>query len=345
MQLQEIRSALVDVLISEPAQDVFIVAGCLMLAWIARQYVPDYIEWWTGETETNLDDTLYETAEKPLALSLYVLGLYLAVIQISLPADLRFVLVGAIMTLLIGGWSHVAWEYISEITETGRENDDLHWFDEQTAPLLENLAKVIVLAMAAYFLFLAWEINLTAWLASAGIAGVAIGFGAKDLLSNLFGGVFVLIDTPYREGDVIVLDSGERGEVKEIGLRSTRILTPERMEITIPNSTIATAQIVNESTGPAEHTRQRRITTRVGVEYGADLEEVTELLESEVADVDSINSEVDPSIHLVGFGEESLLVRVACQLKNPQHEERCLDQLNRATYAALEDQDLVGPAV
>ena len=64
---------------------------------------------------------------------------------------------------------------------------------------------------------------------------VVIGFAAKDTLSNLFAGIFIMADAPYKEGDYINLDSGERGYVRSIGIRSTRIMTRDDIEITIPN--------------------------------------------------------------------------------------------------------------
>jgi small-conductance mechanosensitive channel len=76
-----------------------------------------------------------------------------------------------------------------------------------------SIARLVVLA-GAIFLFLSlWKINITPLLASAGIAGVAVALAAKETLSNFFGGITVLLDQPYRVGDYIILDSGERGEV------------------------------------------------------------------------------------------------------------------------------------
>ena len=79
----------------------------------------------------------------------------------------------------------------------------------------------------------------------------------KDTLSNLFAGIFIMADAPYKEGDYINLDSGERGYVRSIGIRSTRIMTRDDIEITIPNALIANSKIVNESGGPDEKERVR----------------------------------------------------------------------------------------
>ena len=120
----------------------------------------------------------------------------------------------------------------------------------QTLPLFMNLASLLVIVAAVYFIFSAWHIDMTAWLASAGIVGIAVGFAAKDTLANLFAGVLILADAPYKIGDFIVLESGERGEVTHIGIRSTRILTRDDIEITVPNSIMGNTKVINESGGP-----------------------------------------------------------------------------------------------
>jgi len=77
--------------------------------------------------------------------------------------------------------------------------------------------------------------------------GIAGSFAAKDSLANLFGGIFIIRDAPYKIGDFIILDSGERGRVVKIGLRSTRLLTRDDVEVTLPNLYIANSKVVNES--------------------------------------------------------------------------------------------------
>ena len=84
-----------------------------------------------------------------------------------------------------------------------------------------------------------------------------------------------MADSPYKEGDYINLDTGERGYVKNIGIRSTRIMTRDDIEITIPNSVIATTKIVNESGGPHE---KERVRVDVDIAYGSDLEKAKNIL-------------------------------------------------------------------
>ena len=139
-------------------------------------------------------------------------------------------------------------------------------------PLFDNIGKIIIFLATVYFVMISWGVNPVGWLASAGVLGVVLGLAAKDTLANLFSGIFIMMDSPYKEGDYINLDTGERGYVKSVGIRSTRIMTRDDIEITIPNSVIANAKIVNESGGPYENERVR---LSVGVAYGSDIDLVS----------------------------------------------------------------------
>jgi len=114
------------------------------------------------------------------------------------------------------------------------EDDRYHLFQSRTVPLYEMGIKLFLLSMFIYLFFLVWGINATAWIASAGIIGIAVGFAAKDTLANLIAGVSIVADAPYKLGDYIVLDTGERGMVTNLGIRSTRLLSRDDVEVSIP---------------------------------------------------------------------------------------------------------------
>ena len=144
---------------------------------------------------------------------------------------------------------------------------------------------------------------MTAWLASAGIIGIAIGFAAKDTLANLFSGVFIMADAPYKIGDFVVLDSGERGEITHIGIRSTRLKTRDDIEVTVPNSVMGNTKIINESGGPHE---KFRIRVAVGVAYGSDIDKVREVLMGVALNDEAVCADPEPRVRLRNFGPSSL---------------------------------------
>ena len=210
----------------------------------------------------------------------------------------------------------------------------------QTRPLFQNLAYIVVLIIAVYLIFRSWNVDMTAWLASAGIAGIAIGFAAKDTLANLFSGVFILADGPYKIGDYVVLDSGERGKVTHIGIRSTRLLTRGDVEITIPNAVMGNTRISNESGGPYE---KFRIVVQVGVAYGSDIDQVKAIL-MDVAEKESeVCTEPEPRVRFRSFGNSSLDVELLCWVESPEVRGRVLDALNTIIYKRFNAENIEIP--
>jgi len=207
--------------------------------------------------------------------------------------------------------------------------DRFNVISSQTLPLFENLAILVTIAIAVYFIFSAWNVDMTAWLASAGVIGIAIGFASKDTLANLFSGVFILADAPYKIGDYIVLDSGERGEVTHIGIRSTRILTRDDVEVTIPNSIMGNTRIINESGGP--HTKFR-IRLKVGVAYGSDIEQVKNTLMNIALENSSVCEDPEPRVRFRSFGGSSLDFELLSWVDEPVLRGRVLDALNTEVY-------------
>jgi small-conductance mechanosensitive channel len=204
----------------------------------------------------------------------------------------------------------------------------------QTLPLFDILVKVVVVGGALYFAFLAWDINVTGWLASAGIVGIAVGFAAKDTLANLFAGIFILADAPYKLGDFVLLEDGLRGKVTDIGIRSTRILTRDDIEITVPNALIANSKIVNETGGP--HAKERvRIT--VSVAYGSNVAQVRELLRQCADGVDHVCGEPAPRVRFREMGDSGLIFQLLAWIDEPVLRGRVVDELNTRVYDTLNE--------
>ena len=110
--------------------------------------------------------------------------------------------------------------------------------DANIMRMLSRIVTIIFLFVVLYNASEYFGISLTAVFASAGLVGMAAALAARETISNIFGGISLLLDHPFRMGDYITLDTGERGKVLEVGLRSTRILTRDDIQITVPNSII-----------------------------------------------------------------------------------------------------------
>lgn len=281
-------------------------------------------------TKTTLDDQILELLHKPIFYSILLIGLNISVGLIKIPDTIQYLIVGILKTFAVLIWSAAVLKLITVALQWfSKKEKAFRVVQKQTIPLFDNLGKIFIVIGASYFILLAWDVNITAWLASAGIVGIAIGFAAKDTLANLFAGLFIMVDAPYKIGDFINLGTGERGRVTEIGIRSTRILTRDDIEITIPNSVIANAKIVNESGGPYE---KQRVRVTVGVAYGSDIDKVREVLMDVAISNENVHKDPEPRVRFRKFGESELVFQLLCWIEEPVLRGRVIDQLNTEIY-------------
>jgi len=146
--------------------------------------------------------------------------------------------------------------------------------------LLELVAKYVIWFAAIILILYTFKIDITPFLAGAGIAGLAIALAAQDIISNFFGGAIITVDKLNKVNDRIKVDTYV-GDVVSIGPRSTRIKTLDYQIVTIPNNKVTTSVIVNY----ALPDQKLRIAIPVSVAYGSDVNIVRKILLEIVHDV------------------------------------------------------------
>lgn len=322
-------------------KSLVIIVLSIFAAWALQLFVRRVIRKLAQHTPTNIDDQIITLIHRPIFWTVMLFGFYIAAQVAGLSEQIINVLHSTVLSILIFLWMMFALRVSRIIVHAiSRHGTETSVIRPQTMPLFTNLAAVIVIALAVYFIFHSWHIDMTAWLASAGIAGIAIGFAAKDTLANLFSGVFILADSPYKLGDYVVLDNNERGKITHIGIRSTRLLTRDDVEVTVPNSIMGNSKIINESGGP--HTKYR-IRVKVGVAYGSDIDEVEKIL-MKVADSESeVCSSPEPRVRFRTFGASSLDFELLCWVTEPEHRGRVVHHLNSAVYKAFNKEGIEIP--
>jgi len=312
-----------------------------LLSLLATLLVAKLVDWvltrwvlrWTRRTKTKLDERIVELLHRPVQVTIVIVGLGLATPLLALPEHLQTVTLSLLWTVAILVWTGFALRFVPLVLEALSHWEERYRVVEpRTLALFQNLSTVLLFGLGIYFLFLVWNIDVTAWLASAGIIGIAVGFAAKDTLANLFSGVFILVDAPYKVGDFINLDTGERGRITQVGLRTTRLLTRDDVEITIPNAVIANAKIVNESGGPWQ---KERIRVKVGVAYGSDLAEVRRVLLEAATEHPDVCTEPAPRVRFRAFGDSGLDHELLCWIDEPVLRGRVSDAINTAVYEKL----------
>ena len=293
-----------------------------------------------SKSHSKLDDQIIRMLRPPVFYSILIIAVAIAA-KLIFSESIESVVIPVLETIAVVLWTVLTLRLSRLlIRASSQQVNKFTLIHTQTLPLFENLAMMIIVALSLYFVFFIWNIDMTAWLASAGILGIAIGFASKDTLANLFSGVFILADAPYKIGDFIVLDSGERGEVTHIGIRSTRILTRDDVEVTIPNSIMGNSKIINESGGPH---KKYRIRIKVGVAYGTDIDEVKKILMDVAAEEENVCDDPEPRVRFRQFGASSLDFELLCWIIDPVLRGRVIDILNSTVYKKFQEYEIEIP--
>ncbi|MGC1299845.1 MAG: mechanosensitive ion channel domain-containing protein, partial [Alloacidobacterium sp.] len=164
----------------------------------------------------------------------------------NLLAQLSIIKMLTVVVLVVLAWVLLKWvRGIFDRLE--RHNPRLRFLVRQVEQPLRIAIWFAAILLAAEIL----APSRNAFLAALGSAALAIGLGLQDLIKNLIGGLVVIVDRPFQTGDRVQFGNAW-GEVKQIGLRSTKVLTDEGMLVTIPNADVLTKLIFNANVGVAE---------------------------------------------------------------------------------------------
>lgn len=297
-----------------------------LLRWILTRIVPQL----TSRTRTGVDDEVIRYLRTPVFVSVLLFGASVALALSELREPYPRHALSAIKTLAVLVWVVFASRVAKLVLQAlSRHHERFRFIQPQTLPVLSNVSTAVVFGGAVYFLLLAWDVDVSAWVASAGILGLAASLAARDTLANLFAGLSILADTPFKVGDFIVLESGERGEVTRIGLRSSRILTRDDIEIIVPNSVLANTKIVNEAGGGDP---RHRVRLQVQVAYGSDVDQVRRVLLEVAAAEPKVCHDPEPRVRFRAFADSGLAVELLTWVPEPWMRGQALDAMICAVY-------------
>jgi small-conductance mechanosensitive channel len=319
---------------------VLLLVFYILLAKTADIIIDKAVRRLTKLTKSELDDKIIDLTHRPVFYTVLFIGCMHAVSILNPSGNILFYIRGFLYSLLAVIWC----VYVIRISNILIEKKvvrvvDVTGLGKEVTPLIENVWKVLIIVAALMVILSIWKINIPPLLASAGIAGVAIALAAKDTLANFFGGISIFLDKPYRIGDYIVLEGGERGEVVNIGIRSTRIKTRDDILISIPNSIIASAKIINES-APVPNFRMR---IPASVAYGSDIDKVEKILLDIAGKNENILKTPEPRVRFRTFGESSLNFELLCWAKEPVVRGITNHEINREIYKRFHQEGVVIP--
>jgi MscS family membrane protein len=234
---------------------------------VCAYYLLRRVEKLAARTKSVWDDALIKSARKPLTLILWVAGIAYAggiIYPHSGTAAPRFLLSARDMIIILA----LAWFLLRLISNTAktmltRSGENGHKADRTTVDALSKLGRVSVIVFAGLAILQNLGFSIAGVLAFGGIGGIAVGFAAKDMLANFFGGLTIYLDRPFVVGEWIRSpDKDIEGTVEYIGWRHTRVRAFNKNPIYVPNALFTTIVVEN----PARMTN-RRIKETIGIRY------------------------------------------------------------------------------
>jgi len=317
-----------------------LVLGCItygIIRWLKKK---------ADTTESRLDDIILMAVGTPLVIAVIALSAYIALTRFDIiPESMGGISTGQVINavfILLGAW--IASVFLQNLIRTygvviaEKTETDLN----RLIPILLMMVRYLIWFVVFLLLLAVFHVDITPFLAGAGIAGIALALAAQDILGNFLGSAIIAIDKPFRIGDRVRIDTFF-GDVVSLGPRSTRIKTMDNQIVTIPNSTITQGVVINY----AMPNRSLKIRIPFSVAYGSDMEKVTEILldiAREAAEKTSwVMTDPAPSVYFLEFGESSLNGRLLLWTYYYDYEWDVKDWVNRRIARRFKEEKIEIP--
>ena len=263
------------------------------------------------KTKTKLDDDLINIVEPPLKSFITFLCFYIAFLILNLGSSYNIFASKVLLSIAIVdiSWAFYRAESIFSQTMENFFKKRKSEIGLSFVPFFSKFIKTSVVIIGFILIVQEWGYNIGAIITGLGIGGLAVALAAKDTLANMFGGITIIMDRPFKIGDWVKIGSTE-GIVEDIGFRSTRIRTFEKSLISVPNSVIANTAIENFS-----RRGERRISYKIGVTYSTPkdklkgaVEKIREMLKKHPG----ISKSSTLLVYFTEFADSSLNIFIYC---------------------------------
>ncbi|WP_320827005.1 mechanosensitive ion channel family protein [Reinekea sp.] len=259
------------------------------------------------KTSVHFDNMIVATARKPVRFFIWIFGMLLAadvVKEVSNEAVFDIIEpIREVSFIVLFAWFGVRFIHQGEeaVQRPGVLDNPM---DATTASALGKLMRLSVIITTALVVLQALGFSVSGVLAFGGIGGIAVGFAAKDLLANFFGGLMIYLDQPFKVGDWVRSPDQEiEGTVENIGWRLTRIRTFDKRPLYVPNATFATISLENPS-----RMLRRRIKETIGIRYDDALkvEQIVAEVKQMLIDHEAIDNEYTMIVNVDAFAASSI---------------------------------------
>tara|TARA_B100000886_G_scaffold335950_1_gene293865 strand:- start:870 stop:2003 length:1134 start_codon:yes stop_codon:yes gene_type:complete len=256
--------------------ELFIVVFAVLLAGYLVNLLVDRFSLKAKETLTVWDDALIEACRKPIVWLIWILGLNFAagIAAKKIESDWLLIIepVNRLAVIFLGAL------FLNNFIKRAESNLIDPKFtskpmDPTTVRAVARLLRAAILITSFLIAMQLFGYSVSGLLAFGGIGGIAVGFAAKDLLANFFGGLMIYLDRPFAVGDWVRSPDQEiEGTVEDIGWRLTRIRTFDKRPLYIPNCVFANISVENPS-----RMSHRRIFETIGIRY-SDIDKMDQIV-------------------------------------------------------------------
>jgi MscS family membrane protein len=266
-------------------------------------------------TSSDYDEAFIRSIRSQIIMLVLVVSLNFATSRlISISSDIKETLSQVYLALVILILAVIIWKLIDFLAlwyqDLAKKSGKTGEMDAALL-LAQRAGKTLLVIISVIIILGNFGVNVSAMVATLGIGGLAISLAAQDTLSNMVSGIMILLDQPFRIGDSIEIQgltagSNTWGEVVDIGLRSTRILTSDNRMVIVPNLTIGKNQVINYTHPDPRY----RVQIDIGVDISSDLRVVREVITRAVRSVEGVLVDRPIEILFIEYDELKVGLRV-----------------------------------
>ncbi len=290
-------------------------------------------------TETKLDDIVLHALGGPVVLLGVILAVALGRNVLTPVEPVRSVLAAAVDIPVIVAIAWLAVRLTDGVIEVYAMEYADHTeskLDDELVPIVSRVTNIAIVSIAGVVILDSVGYDVTAIIASLGVGGIAIAFASRKTMADVFGGAHILSAKPFLVDDIVEID-GTAGTVEAIGMRTTQLRDFDGRLVTIPNSTIADAEIRNISSEP-----MRRVSTYIGLPYDTSPEEMAEAIDLAAETARSVEG-VDrdqTGAWFWDYGDATMELRLDYYISDLDRWKEVRDEVNRAIQEAFDQSAL-----
>ena len=307
---------------------IAIAIGALILAKTAYWIFKNVAGAVAAKTKSRLDDEVLDNSEEPLVALVVVGGLYWGLSRLALNGsaaivdNATYIAVAAILTWLAIRLADVVVRFwLKPLVKKTKSQ-----IDDQLLPIAGTLLKLAIAAFAIYVVLMHFNYDLTALIAGLGVGGLAVALATKDYLENIVGGMTIFTDRPFKIGDLVEVN-GTTGFIKEVGIRTTRLLTYDNTLVIIPNSQMVSSKLINVS----EPNSSIAVSMTLGLVYdtsAAKIEKAKAIVKKAITSTKGIDPDYTPLTYFTEFGDSALKLWVKYRVVEYGNQLAITDEIN-----------------